>query len=99
MISISRASWEAPGRSALLTTNRSAISITPDLSVWMPSPDSGTRTRTVESAIPVTASSDWPTPTVSMRSRSKPPASSTSSTSRVLVASPPSEPRVAIERM
>src|ERR1051325_5561554 len=99
VISISRASRSAPGRSALLMTYRSTISMSPDLRVWIPSPDSGTRTSTVLSAMPVTASSDWPTPTVSMRSRSNPLASRTSSTSRVLVARPPSEPRVAMERM
>src|SRR5688500_4824105 len=49
--------------------------------------------------MPVTASSDCPTPTVSTRIRSKPPASRTSHTSRVLVASPPSDPRVAMERI
>src|ERR1044072_7839195 len=58
----------------------------PDLSVWMPSPDSGTSTSTVLSAMPVTASSDCPTPTVSIRRRSNPLASSASSTSRLLVA-------------
>ena len=38
----------------------------------MPSPDSGTRTRTVVSAMRATSSSLCPTPTVSMRMRSKP---------------------------
>src|SRR4051812_36522416 len=65
----------------------------------MESPDSGTRTKTVESAVRAISSSDCPTPTVSMRSRSNPNASSTSATSRVAAASPPSDPRVAIDRM
>src|SRR3990170_2490804 len=65
----------------------------------MESPDSGTRTRSVESAGRATSSSDCPTPTVSISSRSKPKASRTSATSRVAAARPPSEPRVAIDRM
>ncbi len=43
--SSSMRTFSAPGRSALLTTSRSAASITPDLSAWMPSPDSGTKTQ------------------------------------------------------
>ena len=69
--------------------------MTPDLSVWMPSPDSGTSTSTVESAIRATSSSDCPTPTVSMRIRSKPAASSRSHTSRVVVARPAERPAAA----
>src|SRR2546422_229829 len=65
----------------------------------MPSPDSGTSTRTVVSAVRATSSSVCPTPTVSMRIRSKPKASSRSATSSVVVARPPCAPRVAIERM
>ncbi len=65
----------------------------------MPSPDSGTSSSRLVSAMRDTASSDCPTPTVSTRIRSKPAASRTSHTSRVEVARPPSEPRVAIERM
>ncbi len=66
------AAGRRPGRSALFTTKRSAISMMPDLRVWMPSPDSGTRTSTVESTLRATSSSDCPTPTVSMMIRSKP---------------------------
>src|SRR5882762_5358764 len=77
----------------------SAISITPALRVWMPSPDSGTSTRTVVSAVRAMSSSVCPTPTVSTSTRSKPNASSRSATSSVVVASPPCAPRVAIERM
>ena len=50
----------------------------PAFSVWIESPDSGTRITTVVSAVRATSSSLWPTPTVSMRMRSKPNASSTS---------------------
>jgi hypothetical protein len=96
---ISRARRSAPGRSALLMTNRSAASIRPAFMAWMESPDSGTSTTTVLSAAAAMSSSDWPTPTVSMMTRSKPNASSTSATSFVASASPPSEPRVAMERM
>ena len=77
----------------------SAISISPAFSVWMESPDSGTSTTTLVSAVRAMSSSLCPTPTVSMRMRSMPNASSTSATSRVAAASPPSEPRVAIDRM
>src|SRR6266568_1135805 len=100
--SITSTSWRslsAPGRSLLLTTYTSAISITPALRVWMPSPDSGTSTRTVVSALRAMSSSVCPTPTVSTRMRAKPNASSRSATSSVVVASPPCAPRVAIERM
>jgi hypothetical protein len=45
------------------------------------------------------SSSDCPTPTVSIRMRSNPNASSTSVTSFVARARPPSEPRVAIQRL
>jgi hypothetical protein len=62
----------APGRSALFTTKRSAISINPAFMTWMPSPDSGTSMTTVVSAAAATSSSDCPTPTVSIRIRSKP---------------------------
>src|SRR2546428_254715 len=65
----------------------------------MPSPDSGTSTRPVVSALRAMSSSVCPTPTVSNSTRSKPNASSRSATSSVVVASPPCAPRVAIERM
>src|SRR5688572_8079149 len=65
----------------------------------MASPDSGTSTTTTVSAAPVISNSVCPTPTVSTSTRSNPNPSIRSITSRVVVASPPSEPRVAIERM
>src|SRR2546427_5787136 len=77
----------------------SAISITPAFNVWMPSPDSGTSTSTVDSAVRATSSSVWPTPTVSIRIRSNPNASRRSATSSVVVARPPCAPRVAMDRM
>src|SRR2546428_10732534 len=77
----------------------SAISMTPAFNVWMPSPDSGTSASTVDSAVRATSSSVCPTPTVSIRTRSNPKASSRSATSAVVVARPPCAPRVAIERM
>jgi hypothetical protein len=81
----------APGRSALFTTNRSAASMRPAFMVWMESPDSGTRTTTVLSAAAAMSSSLWPTPTVSTRTRrNRTP--STSITSRVAAARPPSAP-------
>src|SRR5207249_1720881 len=94
---ITSTSWRsvsAPGRSLLLTTYTSAISITPALSVWMPSPDSGTSTSSVVSALRAISSSVWPTPTVSTRMRANPNASSRSATSSVVVARPPCPPRV-----
>src|SRR5690242_13139811 len=99
MTSTSWRSLSAPGRSLLFTTYTSAISITPALSVWMASPDSGTSTSTVVSALRAMSSSVWPTPTVSTRMRANPNASSRSAASSVVVARPPCAPRVAIERM
>ena len=93
------AARSAPSRSALLIANTSPISISPALSACTASPDSGTSTTSVVSAVSATSSSLCPTPTVSIRMRSKPTASSTSHTSLVAAASPPSEPREAIERM
>ena len=46
------------------------------------------------SIMAATATSDWPTPTVSTSTTSKPAASHTSSASRVRRATPPSVPRV-----
>ncbi len=66
---------------------------------WIASPDSGTSTTTTVSAAAVISSSVCPTPTVSTSTRSKPNASMTSITSLVVVARPPREPRLAIERM
>src|SRR6266567_2952933 len=71
--------------------------MTPAFNVWMPSPDSGTSTSTVVSAVAATSSSVWPTPTVSTRIRSNPNASSTSATSSVVVARPPCALRIRME--
>ena len=71
----------------------------PALIAWMSSPSPGTVITTVVCAAFMTSISSCPTPTVSMRMRSKPIASSTSATSKVERDSPPSWPRVASERM
>ena len=71
----------------------------PAFIVWMASPDSGTSVTTVVSASFMMSSSVCPTPTVSTSTQSWPKASSSLITSPVARASPPSEPRVAIERM
>ena len=65
MRSRSRAVSWAPGRSALLTTKTSAISISPALLAWTASPHPGLTTTSVVSAWPTTSTSTWPTPTVS----------------------------------
>ena len=91
-------SW-APTRSALFTTNTSAISISPALFAWMASPQPGFTTTTVVSAAPAMSVSTWPTPTVSTTTQSRPTAPSTEMASRVAPASPPRFPRVAMERM
>jgi hypothetical protein len=61
--------------SALLTTKMSAISMIPALMICTESPAAGVVTTTVVSAVCITSSSDWPTPTVSSRQRSRPLAS------------------------
>ncbi len=92
-------SRSAPSRSALFSTKMSAISITPAFRFWTSSPRPGTSTSSVQSASRATSISSWPTPTVSTRMICLPAASSTSAASAVACASPPSQPRVAIERM
>jgi hypothetical protein len=52
-----------------LITNTSATSISPAFMAWMLSPDSGTSTTTLVSAVPAISSSLWPTPTVSRITR------------------------------
>ena len=99
MSSMSLRRRSAPGRSDLFTAKTSAISMTPAFSVWIESPDSGTSTTSVVSAALEISSSLCPTPTVSSRMTSIPNPSSTSHTSRVDVASPPNDPRVAIDRI
>ena len=95
----SRRVSSAPGRSALLITNTSAISIRPALLACTASPQPGLTTTTVVSAAPATSTSTWPTPTVSTITHGHPAASSTRTASGVASASPPRWPRVAIERM
>ena len=89
----------APSRSALLTQKTSAISSTPALAAWTPSPIPGARSTTVVSASATTSISDCPTPTVSTSTTSHPAASRTRSACGAAAVSPPRCPRVAIERM
>ena len=77
----------------------SGISITPALSAWIESPEPGISTSTIESAWSITSTSAWPTPTVSRNTSSLPAASISSAACSAASASPPSAPRVAIERM
>ena len=65
--------WSAPGRSALLMTNTSAISIMPALIACTSSPSPGTSTTTVTSASRAISTSSCPTPTVSTSQRRGPP--------------------------
>ena len=96
---ISCSTRSAPGWSALLTTNKSAISITPAFRAWTSSPMPGTNISTVTSARRATSTSSWPTPTVSISTTSQPAASRIVTTSCAVGASPPSWPRVAMLRM
>ena len=96
---ISRTIVSVSGWSDLLTTMMSGISITPALSAWIESPEPGISTSTIESAWSITSTSAWPTPTVSRNTSSLPEASISSAACSAASASPPSAPRVAIERM
>ena len=79
--------------SALLTAMTSAISRIPFLMPWSWSPvRARVRNRKV-STMPATVTSDWPTPTVSTRTRSNPAASSTTIAWAVALATPPRCPR------
>ena len=80
--------------SALLTTTRSASSMIPRLMPCSSSPPPGAISSTKQSTIAATATSDWPTPTVSTSTTSKPAASQSSIASRVRRATPPSVPPV-----
>ena len=91
-------SW-APGRSLLLTTKTSAISRMPALAAWIESPIPGATMTSVVSASEAISSSAWPTPTVSIRTTPNPAASRMRSAWGVAQASPPSWPRLAIDRM
>src|SRR5262245_47622633 len=66
----------------------------PRLSPCSSSPPPGATSTRKRSTIAATLTSDWPTPTVSTSTTSKPAASHSSSTSRVLRATPPSVPPV-----
>src|SRR5690606_7161773 len=81
------------------TTNTSAISSTPALTAWIPSPAPGASSTTTVSASRTMSTSDCPTPTVSISTTSNPAASSTRTACGVDQDSPPSCPRVASERM
>src|SRR5258708_3621247 len=82
----SLATRSAPAMSALLTTKMSAISRMPALMICTESPLAGVVTTTVVSAVCITSSSDWPTPTVSSRQRSRPLASMSRIASRAALA-------------
>ena len=77
----------------------SGISITPAFSAWIESPEPGSGASTIVSAWSTMSISAWPTPTVSMKTSSLPEASISSAVCSVASESPPSAPRLAIERM
>src|SRR5438067_2050926 len=77
----------------------SGISITPALSAWIESPEPGISASTTVSAWSMMSTSAWPTPTVSRYTSSLPEASISSAAWSVASDRPPSEPRLAIERM
>src|SRR5262249_16259528 len=79
----------ASSPSFLLTTTTSASSMIPRLMPWSSSPAPGAMTRRKRSTMPATATSDWPTPTVSTITTSKPAASHRSIASRVRRRPPP----------
>src|SRR5690606_15381708 len=85
----SRAVSSAPGRSALLTTNTSATSMSPALLACTASPQPGLTTTIVVSACPATSTSTWPTPTVSSSTQGNPATVSTRTASGADTASPP----------
>src|SRR5579864_8705635 len=93
MARISRSTRSAPSRSLLLITNMSAISMMPALMVCTSSPMPGTRMTTVTSDRRTMSTSSWPTPTVSISTRSLPLASRMVATSVVARARPPRKPR------
>ena len=99
MCSRSRRTSSAPGRSALLTTSTSATSSRPDLLACTASPMPGATITTVVSAVRVTSTSTWPTPTVSTTRGPKPHASNRRRAPGTARASPPAWPLVAIDRM
>ena len=96
---ISRTIVSVSGWSALLITITSGISITPAFSAWIESPEPGISTSTIVSAWSMMSISACPTPTVSTNTSSRPAASSSSAACSAASESPPSAPRLAIERM
>ena len=96
---ISRAVCAASGRSPLLIARMSAISSVPALIACTSSPRPGGQTTTRVSASAAMRVSDWPVPTVSTITRSKPAASKQSTAARVARDNPPSSPRAESERM
>ena len=78
--------------SALLTAIMSAISSKPFLMPCSSSPAPGSISTRKKSTMPATATSDWPTPTVSTRMTSKPAASQSAMVSRVARVTPPKVP-------
>ena len=96
---ISRTIVSVSGWSFLFTTITSGISITPALSAWIESPEPGISASTTVSAWSMMSTSAWPTPTVSRKTSSLPAASIRSAACSVASDRPPSEPRLAIERM
>ena len=84
---------------ALFTTITSGISITPAFSACTESPEPGISANTIVSAWSMMSISAWPTPTVSISTSSLPEASISSTAWSVASESPPSAPRLAIERM
>ena len=89
----------APERSALFTTNTSAISMRPAFIACTASPASGTSVTTTVSATRITSSSVWPTPTVSTYTTSLPQASSSLWAAQTTRDRPPCAPLVARLRM
>jgi hypothetical protein len=77
----------------------SAISMSPAFIFCTSSPSPGTNSTKVQSARRTISTSSWPTPTVSTSTNCLPAASRINATSPVVRASPPSDPRVAMDRM
>ena len=89
----------APSWSDLFTTRMSAISKMPALAAWIPSPIPGAKATTTVSASRNTAISFCPTPTVSTSTSSNPIAENRSAAAGAAADSPPSSPRLDIDRM
>ena len=92
-------SWSAPSLSALLMAITSADSRIPAFMVWISSPAPGAKTSRVVSAALTMSISTCPDPTVSTRIMSLPMASMTCTAPMAALASPPTQPRVARERI